>query len=300
MSLSERKIQVNSILYGNEPLDIERTVDCLDRAADLAIADGLAGSVTLAYGDCSPKPVIDQLTLDRMRNNSKALAGIEYIWFDENLGSAAGHNRLLSKTESDFVLIMNPDVRLAPDCLTELIRAMSDESVGMVEAKQLPIEHPKAFKKNGETSWAATACALFPTELISKLDGFDSESFFLYCDDVDISWRTRLEGKKVIYMPSAVVFHDKRLGKGGGWDIGDAERYYSAEAALLLAYKYSREDVLAHIVADFKVAKDPVFARALAEFERRKELGLLPEQLDKDRKVGEFVDGAYAIHRFQL
>ena len=79
---------------------------------------------------------------------------------------------------------------------------------------------------------------------------------------------------------------------------GAAERYYSAEAALLLAYKYSREDILKRIVADFKVASDPVFSKSLEEFERRKRENKLPEQIDPDHQVGQFIEGAYSTHRF--
>lgn len=298
MKPSEMTIQVNSVLYGNKPEDIRRTVECLDRAADLAIARGHASEVHLTYGDCSPTPVFDEDFRVELDAASPALASIRHEWFHENLGSARGHNRLLRTSGADYVLIMNPDVRLAPDCLIELIAAFRDPSVGMAEAKQLPLEHPKSFLASGETSWAATACALFPRDLLESLEGFDADTFFLYCDDVDISWRIRLLGRKVIYQPSAMVFHDKRLGKGGSWQIGAAEKYYSAEAALLLAYKYSREDVLRHIIADFNAAPDPVYAKALAEFDRRRREGCLPVQMDADHKVGQFVEGAYATHRF--
>ena len=298
MKASDKTIQVNSILYGNNPEDIRRTVECLNRAADLAIAGGHAAEIHLAYGDCSPTPVLDVDFLEGLRVVCPALASIRHVWFDANLGSARGHNTLLQDTDADFVLVMNPDVRLAPNCLIELLSTFHDPMVGMVEAKQLPIEHPKNFKANGETSWAATACALFPKALLDEIRGFDADTFFLYCDDVDISWRIRLARRKVIYQPAAVVFHDKRLGQGGQWQVGAAEKYYSAEAALLLAYKYSRMDMVRHIVADFKVAKDPVYAKALAEFDRRKDEGRLPEQLDSDHKIGQFIEGAYAAHRF--
>lgn len=295
---SNKILQVNSILYGNNLEDIKRTVECLNRAADLAIAGGHVQEVHLAYGDCSPAALFDEDFLSGLRDACQALATIRYHWFDANLGSARGHNILLQDTEADFVLVMNPDVRLAPNCLVELLSAFHDPVVGMAEGKQLPIEHPKDFKANGETSWAATACALFPKSLLDEMHGFDADTFFLYCDDVDVSWRIRLAGRKVIYQPSAVVFHDKRLGQGGRWQVGAAEKYYSAEAALLLAYKYSRMDIVRNIVADFKVAEDPVYAKALAEFDRRKEEGRLPDQLDGDHKIGQFIEGAYAAHRF--
>ena len=85
------------------------------------------------------------------------------------------------------------------------------KEVGMVEARQTPLEHAKEYntKTGGETEWASTACTVFKTEVYNKINGFDAETFFLYCDDLDFSWRVRLAGYKIIYMPSAIVYHAK-------------------------------------------------------------------------------------------
>src|SRR5690606_12759794 len=126
----------------------------------------------------------------------------------------------------------------------ELNHALRRPGVGLVEAKQIPIEHPKDFDpETGETSWASTACAMGPLEVFREIDGFDADSFFLYGDDVDFSWRVRLAGYKVIHQSSAFVFHDKRLSHEGRWMSSPAEQYYSAEATLLLTYKWSRSDL---------------------------------------------------------
>ena len=141
----------------------------------------------------------------------------------------------------------------------------------MVEAKQLPIEHPKDYDRaTGETSWAATACALLPADLLERLGGFDAETFFLYCDDVDLSWRVRLAGRTVVYQPSASVFHDKALGARGAWVAGEAERRFSAEAALLSAYKYDRDDIVAGALQYFGASDEPHLRAAVEEFGRRK------------------------------
>lgn len=52
----------------------------------------------------------------------------------------------------------------------------------------------------------------------------------------------RLAGYKVIYVPSAVAFHDKRVSANAEWQPTNAERYYSAEAALFMAYKWSNPE----------------------------------------------------------
>jgi GT2 family glycosyltransferase len=293
-------LRVHSVLYGNEPRRIDQAIQHLERAADIAIAGGVFSKVSLVYGDCSSTSELEQAVVAHALPRS-ALHGVEHRYFDANLGSACGHNRLFEDLADDYVLIMNPDIMMAPNALVELARPFVDTKAGMVEAKQLPIEHPKEYDSvSGETSWAATACTLIPAALVRELGGFDHETFFLYCDDVDFSWRVRLAGKKVIYQPSAAAFHDKRLGAKGKWVPGGAEKYYSAEAALMLAYKYHREDIVENVLKYFQTTNDETLLAAAKEFETRRDAGRLPTQIDPGHKVAVFQDGAYAPHRFVM
>lgn len=295
------RLRVHSVLYGNEPSRIDQALQHLERAAALALSAGVFDRVDFAYGDCSPRDELRETVLRHNGMAGSALASVEYHFFDANLGSALGHNRLIDVGNSEFVLIMNPDIMMAPNAIIELARAFNDPKVGMAEAKQLPIEHPKQYDPvSGDTSWAATACTLIPRAVISTLEGFDHRTFFLYCDDVDFSWRVKLAGYRVVYCPAAAAFHDKRLGAGGEWSVGWAEKYYSAEAALLLAYKYSRDDMVTHIASHFEASGDEVWLKALREFQRRREEGKLPDQIDAAHNVAVFTNGAYAIHRFVM
>ncbi|MBD8873276.1 glycosyltransferase family 2 protein [Rhodanobacter sp. DHB23] len=299
-------MRVHSVLYGNEQNRVEQSIAHLNRAADLAVAAGVFKSVSLAYGDSSPRACLDDEFLGAVRKAHPAITRIDHLFFDGNLGSAKGHNTLIvdaqvQETEWEALLIMNPDVMLAPDALIELARPLDDPHVGMVEARQLPIEHPKEYHKlTGETGWATTACALIPMNVIRELDGFDQETFFLYCDDVDFSWRARLAGYRIIYQPSAVVFHDKRLGANGQWAPTSSEQYYSAEAALLMAYKFSRKDIAERLLKSFAASDLPHLRKAANEFDRRMEEGRLPKQIDVKGAVAEFVGDYYTKHRYSL
>ena len=97
-----------------------------------------------------------------------------------------------------------------------------------------------------------------------------------------------------------MVFHDKRLSSSGAWQSSSAERYYSAEAALLLAHKYSRSDVLEAILRDFQASKQEHIKQELLAFEQRRKKGQLCRPIDPHHVVGEFVRGEYANHRFSL
>lgn len=295
-------LRIQSILFHNETQAIERTLDCIQRAADLAIAQGCFSAVQVAYGDCSPAALFDDETIARLQAAHADYFSLDVTHFDANLGSAKGHNTLLQASEADYLLIMNPDVVLAPNALIELARPlMSLAGVGMVEARQLPIEHPKAYNPvTGETSWATTACALIPASVFAQIGAFDNETFFLYCDDVDFSWRVRLAGLKVVYQPSATVFHDKRLSNDAGWLPSNAEKYYSAEAALLLPSKWSRPDIAERILKQYQGSGIEYLERAAAEYKKREAEGRLPHPLDADHRVAEFVGDMYTTHRFTI
>ena len=194
---------------------------------------------------------------------------------------------------------MNPDVLTFPNSLSELLIAHSRPGVGLVEARQIPVEHPKEYDPiTGETSWASGACLLGETQLFRKLEGFDNESFFHFCDDVDISWRARLAGYKVIHAPLAEVYHDRVLNKNGQLEAGRFAEYSSAEFALFLSYKYSRTDITDRLLKKFQASDNPVQIEAAQHFLSRKKEGRLPSQIDRDFRVGQFIDGNYARHRY--
>ncbi len=296
-----QSVQVQSVLYNNTVDDVERALQSLYRAAELSISDKTCKSVSIHYGDSSSIPCLGDDTLLRLQTTYAPALDIKYSYFDGNLGSAKGHNTLAAGSEAEFLLILNPNVVVAPNLFTELLSEFRLSGPGMVEAKQLPVEHPKDYNPStGETSWATTACALIPNSLFKELGGFDAESFFLYCDDVDFSWRVRLAGYSVVFRPSAVVFHDKRLTAEGRWEPTGSEVYYSAEAALFMAHKWSRPDLLAEYLSFFTKHGDEIQQRAAKTFLSRRNENTLPTPLDADHKIGQFIDYMYARHRFPL
>jgi Glycosyl transferase family 2 len=293
-------LRVHCVIFEKGPDRMERAMDYLSRAAEHAIAAKLVGAVDLAYGDCSPKRTFSSDELDRIASKYPGLRETTVTFFNKNLGSAAAHNRLLSQSSADLTLILNPDVLVAPDLLIELIRAIRRPKMGLVEGRQIPCEHPKDFDpETGETSWCSTACLLALTRVLKEVGGFDSDTFFLYGDDVDMSWRVRLAGYAIAFQPTANCFHDKRLSGDAQLQVGAAEHYFSAEAGLLLSYKYSRSDLSEKYLAHFANSDDPEWRRAAAAFEERRQTGRLPAQLDPEHKVAQFFDGDYAKKRFQ-
>lgn len=293
------RVTIQSILFGNEPEHIERAAEALINSASRAVQAGVLTGWEYSLGDCAPKPTLSTVDVGRIVDATEAAGGVaHYDYFGENLGSAAGHNRLAASSSYELILILNPDVRMDPDTIQTLVAALAGD-VGIAEGRQLPLDHPKEYERyTGDTSWASTACALTRRSVFELVGGFDATSFFLYGDDVDYSWRVRLEGYRVVFEPAARVFHDKRLTVSGGWPTSAAERYYSAESALMMAHKYSQPERVARILNDFSASRVAHLERAARVFRDREVAGSLPEPIDPDHIVAQFVGDVYAEHRF--
>ena len=297
--MEKPRLQAQSVLYKNEKAALRRAAEYLANALRVERElEGALGEATLCWGDASPAPLFSETEIAALNRALSGSLRVSYRFFDRNTGSALGHNLLGLESEAELLLIMNPDVLPAPRSLLALHRALREEKTALAEARQTPLEHPKVYdEKTLSTPWSATACALLRGDAFRRLGGFDSDSFFLYGDDVDLSWRLRLAGYRLRYCPEAPVSHPKRLDAQGRWEPTEAERYYSAECALLLSYKWSRPKRLRRLLENFASGGQAERAAAAA-FERRRREGKLPPQLDAERRVASFEGGAYSAMRY--
>ncbi|MDP2587370.1 MAG: glycosyltransferase family 2 protein, partial [bacterium] len=116
-----------------------------------------------------------------------------------------------------------------------VMRALQERGVGMVEAAQQPHEHPKWFdQKTQETPWCSGAVTLIKRTALLRTGVFD-ERLFMYCEDVDLSWRMWSKGYRCIYEPRAKVTHKQGIQSAKG---GEREYYLGFRNGLLLRYIY--------------------------------------------------------------
>lgn len=292
-------LQVQSVIYKNHPESLLKAIKALKQSVYIANKKYQPLKVHLVYGDASDSPVLNETYLDIIKDTLQDFITFEYKIFGFNSGTAKGHNLLGKEANTDYMLIMNPDVILEPSCLTKLLKVLENDEVGMSEARQTPLEHAKKYDAaTGETEWASTACAVFKTDIFHQIGGFDADSFFMYCDDLDFSWRMRLAGKKIMYVPSAMIYHAKTLSLDASWKPTSAEIYYSAEAAILLAYKWSNPERVKLLCEQFSKYGGESEKKAAQEFEKRKSQNRLPEIIDKEHKIARFLGDDYCEMRF--
>lgn len=164
---------------------------------------------------------------------------VKLVHFDRDIGAAASHNVgvLASNPEAEYIAFLDNDTIVQPDWLTWLVETISsDPRIGAVQAKVISLSNPGKMDHTGlgmdsvgtwlttygwdhgifskpMTIFAASSAAML-TRKSAYLEvwGFD-DTYFIYDDDTDYSWRLRLRGYEVVFDPRAVVFHEDKLEK---------------------------------------------------------------------------------------
>ncbi|MFQ3182354.1 MAG: GT2 family glycosyltransferase [Polaribacter sp.] len=188
--------------------------------------------------------LIDNSPKNRLEKYFKHPA-IEYIFVGENIGFGAAHNMILDKINSEFHLILNPDVVFSSEVIPALIKIMKEApSVSFVtpkvrypnkEVQKVCRKHPTIMgllnrrlkrSKNGSISneykyqdfekrfhpdFIHGCFMLFKTIDFKNLKGFDTR-YFLYFEDADICRKIDLTGKNKLYYPGVQITHQYRRG----------------------------------------------------------------------------------------
>ncbi|MEY8214111.1 MAG: glycosyltransferase family 2 protein [Colwellia sp.] len=169
---------------------------------------------------------------------------IKYI--DRLYGIGFGHNNNevftyckehLSMKDDDYFLVHNPDVISDTDSIDKLIESMlidnteiagvnlfKDENYSISDnsIRHFPSfsQFAKSFLGIGnstvinkglviepkEVDWAAGSFLAFKASHYAELKGFD-EGYFMYCEDIDICYRSKLIGVPVIFYPQIKMRH---------------------------------------------------------------------------------------------
>lgn len=158
---------------------------------------------------------------------------VEAIYNPKNFGFAGGVNTGIEwalNSDYEYIALFNSDAVADKDWLKQLVTAIKPKEVGIstglllhADGKTIDttgdwysiwgLAYPRnrgkkasTAQKGGDVFGATGGASLYKTALFRDIGLFD-EDFFLYYEDVDVSFRAQLAGWKVVYTPKAIGYH---------------------------------------------------------------------------------------------
>lgn len=165
--------------------------------------------------ECIHVYVCDNASTDQsVQKTKEALARLnldhEVIALDKNVGFGLANNKAASLGKSPYIFCLNYDTEINPEALkiwAKYVQEHETESIATYEFCQEPYEHPKLYNPASlNTTWNSAAALIIKRSVFEEVGGFDKK-IFMYCEDVDLSWRIRSKGYKLRYLHFCKVQH---------------------------------------------------------------------------------------------
>jgi GT2 family glycosyltransferase len=215
------------------PLDIDAVIVTRDRADDLCAALRSVRDAFDHSGSRGRMIVVDNASSDDSEARVAAeFPEVEWRQTGANLGFPTAVNVGLERTSGDWVLLLNNDATIERDALTRVFERPIPDDVGTIALQMRFAERPEIVNSAGigvdvlgvaydrhlgtrvdgpasepaEVFGACAGAALFRRAMLEDIGRFDG-GYFLYLDDADVAWRSRMAGWRAVYVPDAVVWH---------------------------------------------------------------------------------------------
>jgi UDP-GlcNAc:undecaprenyl-phosphate/decaprenyl-phosphate GlcNAc-1-phosphate transferase len=241
--------------------------------------------------------VVDNHSTDSsVENARKRFPFVRYLCNEKNEGFARGCNQAILQSKGKYILLLNPDTRVADNALEDMVSFLDrTPRAGMVGSKILNSDgslqlscrsfptwgnglynrysfftrlfpgdkraqsyllNAWAHDTSRDVDWLSGACVMLRREMLEKIGLLDA-NFFMYCEDIDLCYRAHQGGWSVIYFPQAVVTHHIACGKK------------SASIRLIVhhhisMYRFFKKHYIKHrVVVDIGTALGMVFSALL-------------------------------------
>ncbi|HTA82797.1 MAG TPA: glycosyltransferase family 2 protein [Bacteroidia bacterium] len=157
-----------------------------------------------------------------------------------NGGFAVGYNMALTQIKADYYVLLNSDVEVTADWVKAPVDMLKNNlDVVAVQPKIKSFFEPQKFEYAGaaggfidvygypfcrgrifdtiekdegqyndekEIFWATGACLFIKASVFHEMGGFD-EDLFSHQEEIDLCWRMKLKGYKIMYCPNSEVLH---------------------------------------------------------------------------------------------
>ena len=203
---------------------------------------------------------------------------VRLITLERNWGFAEGYNRAFAQIEAEYYLLLNSDVEVTHHWLTPLIQILdahpdiaacqpkllsvfnrtsfeyAGASGGFIDRYGYPFCRGRIFetveKDNGQYDnvadvlWATGAALLIRARDYNKVGGLDGR-FFAHNEEIDLCWRLRILGRRIVCVPDSQVFH---VGGGTLPKVNPMKTFYNFRNNLTMLYKCLPDNELHHVM----------------------------------------------------
>ena len=200
------------------------------------------------------------------------------IVLDRNWGFAEGYNKALAQIDAEYYLLLNSDVEVTPHWLTPMLALMdAHEDIAACQPKLRAVADRQKFEYAGASGgyldrygypfcrgrlfetvetdegqydqqtdvlWATGAALLVRARIYKEVGGLDAR-FFAHNEEIDLCWRMRIRGYRVVSVPESVVYH---VGGGTLPKGNPMKTFLNFRNNLTMLYKCLPDSDLAHVM----------------------------------------------------
>ena len=182
--------------------------------------------------------VIDNASTDGSVDLVKEKFGwVKLVVNDENVGPIKARNFGIQISKGSLIAFLDSDIEVEPGWLSELVKAINGKKVGACACKVKFFSDKSlinsagmgcdkygfAFsrglicrgnfeKDEGQYDKQEEVFSAYTAAMLSKKDVLEEIKFFnpdlgMYYEDIELSWKIRMAGYKIMYVPTSVVYH---------------------------------------------------------------------------------------------
>ena len=165
---------------------------------------------------------------------------IRIVKNEKNFGFAGGYNLVLKQVEAEYFVLLNSDVEVSSGWIEPVIEMMQgDEQIAAAQPKILSFQNKDTFEYAGAAGgfidhfgyvfcrgrlfdslekdlgqynnpsqifWASGASFFIRSSIWKDSGGLDAD-FFAHMEEIDLCWRLKNRGYKIMYCPESEVYH---------------------------------------------------------------------------------------------
>ena len=204
---------------------------------------------------------------------------VKILQVGSNLGFVGGNNfgiKQSLKLGFDYVLLINNDVSVDPDFLSNLLKAAKDKYAisapkiyfspgceyhhdryskseighvlwfagGQIDWNNIygshigvdEVDHGQFDKINPNIDFLTGCCLLIQKDVFDQI-GLLDEKYFMYLEDADFCQKAKKKGYKIAYIPQSKIWH---INAGSSKSGGDLHDYFLTRNRLIFGLRYAK------------------------------------------------------------